>query len=71
MPDTEQMREEQLARLARRKGFDLQKNRCRDPKIPSFGGYLLIDVDSDLVAIGDSPFPYSATLDDVENYLAG
>jgi hypothetical protein len=70
MPDNKQIREGNLQRMAQRMGFSLQKNRCRDPKIPSFGGYLLIDLESDLVAVGDSPFPYSASLDDIEEYLA-
>ena len=71
MLDSDELREVQLHRLAKRKGLSLQKNRCKDSKMPSFGGYLLIDPSRDMVVIGDSPFPYCANLDEIENYLVG
>lgn len=71
MLDNHDLREDQLYRKARRKGLSLQKNRCKDPKVPSYGGYLLIDPTRDIVVVGDSPFPYCADLDEIENYLAG
>ncbi len=71
MLDDHDLREHQLSRMARRQGLCLHKNNCRDPKVPSFGGYLLIDPSKDMVVAGDSPFPYSADLDEIENFLGG
>lgn len=70
MLDTHDLRENQMYQRARSKGLSLRKNRCKDPKVPSFGGYLLIDPAQDMVVIGDSPYPYSADLDEIEHYLA-
>lgn len=69
MLDNDELREDRLQRMARHMGLSLQKNRCKDPKVPSFGGYLLIDPSRDMVVVGDSPFPYCANLDEIELFL--
>lgn len=71
MLDNDDLRENRLHQVARQMGLSLRKNRCKDPKVPSFGGYLLIDPSRDMVVVGDSPFPYCANLDEIEFYLTG
>jgi len=70
---TDRVRENRVRRAARRQGYKLAKSPVRDPRGLSFGQYGLIAIET-----GASIFPYNclgspctATLDDVELWLAG
>lgn len=55
--------------MAERQGLTLTKSRRRDSRAYDFGGYMLIDSHTSGLVLGGSPFAYSASLDDVEDYL--
>jgi hypothetical protein len=67
---SDKVRENRLRRVAERRGMILQKSRRRDPKAIDFGGYMLIDAETNGAILGSSPVAYSATLDEVEAWLA-
>lgn len=62
------VREDRLRRAAKRQGLRLEKSRLRDPRAIGFGGYMLVDNNTDAVVGGAS---YSLDLDAAENYLIG
>ncbi len=47
----------------------LSKSRRRDPKAIDYGGYMLIDATSNAAIMGSDSFAFSASLDDIENWL--
>lgn len=47
----------------------MQKSRRRDDRAVDFGGYMLIDAGSNSVIMGGDPYPYSATIEQVESWL--
>ena len=67
---TEKVREIRLCRKAVRRGWRLERSRCRGKGARVYGGYMLIDIDTNAVLLGGSPWPYSATLNEVEAYTA-
>ena len=42
----EKIREDRLRRRAQRRGYRLENSRCRDPDARDFGGYMLMDADT-------------------------
>ena len=62
-------RENRLRRIAARRGYRLTKSRLRDKGAPGYGGYMLIAAFGNLVMLGAAPHSFSATLDEVEEYL--
>jgi hypothetical protein len=69
MDQEDKVRENRLRRIAERRGFRLEKSRRRDPHAIDFGGYMLVDVRKNFAVLGADNFAYSASLEDVENYL--
>jgi hypothetical protein len=65
----EAVREDAARREAERDGYLLEKGTARDEKQREYDGYRLTRADSTTVVFGDEPFPYFATIDDVECYL--
>ena len=65
----EKIRENRLRRAAERQGLKLSRSRRRDPRALDYGGYMLLDATTNAVVVGGRPRPYSATLDDVEEWL--
>ncbi|OHV67896.1 hypothetical protein LCM4576_23550 [Mesorhizobium sp. LCM 4576] len=63
------VKENRLRRMAERQGLRLEKSKRRDPRAVDFGGYMLIDTQTNGVVCGSGAFPYSADLDEVERYL--
>lgn len=63
------MRENRLRRIAERRGYRLTKSRLRDKGTPGYGGYMLIAAFGNLVMLGADRYAFSATLDDIEDYL--
>jgi hypothetical protein len=63
------VRENRLRRVAERRGYRLLKSRRRDPEALDYGGYVLIDVQTNAVILGATPVGFSATLDNVEAYF--
>lgn len=66
---TVELKEGSLRRSLKRMGYRLKKNRTRDPRVPSFGGYMILDLCTNCVVMGASPFSFSLTLDDVESFI--
>ncbi len=63
----EKVRENRIRRMLKRQGFELRKSRRRDPLAYDFGGYLVVDLRNRIV-FGSDPMPFSATLDEVEEW---
>ena len=62
-------RESRLRRMADRQGLRLRKSRRRNPRAIDFGGYMLVDAGSNEIVWGGNPHPFSATLDEIEDFL--
>jgi hypothetical protein len=62
-------REQRVRRLAHQQGLRLEKSRIRTPQARGYGGYRLVDVPHNAVAYGGIPYPYCATLDEIERFL--
>ena len=71
MMTSEKVRENRLRRMAERQGMMLQKSRRRDPRAIDFGGYMLVDIQTNGVVLGSGAFPYQADLAEVEAHLTG
>jgi hypothetical protein len=69
VPSPSRNLETRLRLRARRKGLVIKKSRRRKPDSPGFGGYMLFDVDTNSVLVGNDGFAYSATLEEIERYL--
>ena len=61
--------ERRVRRLGRRYGVSLLK--CEKPfgKVLQHGGYMLRDDDTRKIVFGDSSYEFSATLEEVEDFL--
>lgn len=66
-----QMSENAVRRLAKRRGCTVRKSRARNPDAIEYGGFMLVDSETNGVILGGSPFAYSADLQDVSDYLTG
>jgi hypothetical protein len=62
--------ENRLRHTATRRGYRLTKSRLRDSRAIGFGGYMLVQVDINAAIVGGHPYAYSATLEDIEAFLA-
>jgi hypothetical protein len=65
----DKVRENRVRRKAERQGLTLARSRRRDPDARDFGGYMLIDAQTNAVAAGGDPHAYSLTLDEAEAWL--
>jgi hypothetical protein len=63
------VRENRLRRIAERRGFRMEKSRRRDKQAVDYGGYMLIDAQTNAAILGAGTFPYSATIEDLERYF--
>ena len=64
--------ENRLRLAAQREGLRLEKSRARDPHDLTFGGYMLVNIESNGIAYGVAGHTgrgYSLGLEDVEAYL--
>lgn len=66
---TDKIRENRLRRMAARQGASLQKSKRRDPHASDYGGYMLVDIETNSILAGGSPHPYFLDLDGVEVWL--
>lgn len=69
----QKVRENSLRRAAARQGLRLVKSRRRDPRAFDYGTYMVVDVETNVVMLGEPLFASSygsADLDDVEIYLS-
>ena len=60
-----------LRRVAKRRGLEVQRSRCRDPGAPDHGLYRVCDYATRQVVAGDGPRGYALDLADVARFLAG
>lgn len=67
---SDKVKENRVRRLAARQGLLLVKSRRRDPNAFDFGGYMLVDAETNGVVAGSSPGVFSLSLDDAEARLA-
>jgi len=65
----EKVLENRLRRTLNRRGYVLHKSRRRDAKAFDFGGYMIVDGNSDSVVAGSTPRAFSMSLQDVEAWL--
>jgi hypothetical protein len=63
-------REARLRRLARKSDLRLVRSRSRNPDLPQYGGYGLVDPFRNAWVYGSHPHAFSATLEDVEAWLS-
>ncbi|MFH5825013.1 hypothetical protein [Georgenia sp. AZ-5] len=69
-PVAEIVREQRVRRAAEHQRLRLSRSRRRDTRAVDYGKYTLTDVDTGAVVFGGpEPYMYSATLDEVEEYL--
>ncbi len=59
------MTEANARRAIRRLGYILRKSRCRTPEDPSFGGYVIIEPERNIIVAGFHSSAYGYDLDDV------
>ncbi|MFB0875342.1 MULTISPECIES: hypothetical protein [unclassified Sphingobium] len=67
--DSLKVRENRLREAAKRQRAFLKKSRTRDPRAIDYGGYMLVEGDSNSVLVGAEPYPFSADLDEIETWL--
>jgi hypothetical protein len=65
----EKVRENRIRLVAARQRLRLERSRRRDPRAADYGRYQLIDIDSNIVVLGGGQHTYSATLDEIGEYL--
>jgi hypothetical protein len=63
--------ENRLRRIAARRGYRLVKSRLRDVRAIGYGGYMVIEVWNNTVALGATPYAFSASLEDVAEFFEG
>lgn len=61
--------ERRVRRLGRRYGVSLMKCEKRFGKVLQHGGYMLRDDDTRKIVFGHKGYEYSATLDEIEDFL--
>lgn len=66
----EKVLENKLRRMALRQGLRLEKSRRRDPHAVDFGGFMLVDVETNALVAGGSPVAYSMSAQEVQAWLA-
>ena len=65
----EKTRENRLRRQLSRMGYQLKKNRRRDPRAIDYGGYMIVNTLTNTIDGGGyGGNPYSMNIDDVENF---
>jgi hypothetical protein len=55
--------------VALRRGMRMAKSGRKDPLALDYDGFMLTDVPTDLIKLGNEGYPFSAKIDDVERYL--
>jgi len=65
----EKIRENKLRRMATRQGYALTKSRRRDPRAYDYGGYMIVDPNTNSVVAGGSPLAFCLDIDQVEAWL--
>ena len=67
--ESDKIRENRLRRVAKRRGLRLLKSRLKDPKAVGFGGFMLIDVGTNVAVLGEQPYKFSCSLETIESFL--
>jgi hypothetical protein len=62
-------RENRARRVALRRGMRVSKSGLKDPQALGYGGFMLTDLKTGKVRLGNDGHPFSATVDDVERFL--
>ena len=60
--------ENRLRRMAARQSLTLMKSRTRDQRATTYGGYMIVDQENNVVA-GGHPSAYSLSIDGAERFL--
>jgi hypothetical protein len=64
----EDVREAQLRRMLHRTSS--YRRAAADLRALNYGGHMIANLVSDVIVFGDTPHPFSWSLDDVEKFLA-
>ena len=62
-------RENRLHRIALRRGLRIARSGLKDPKAPGYKGFMILDMATGAVKLGNDGHPFSASVDDVEKFL--
>lgn len=65
----EKAQESRLRRKLKSMGYRLMKNRSRDPQAAGYGGYMIVEDQSNAVMAGAHPYEYCFSLDDVKEFI--
>ena len=63
-----EQKENRFRKRLNRKGFRLEKSRRKNSQIDSYGGYRILDLETNCVVRGGGPSSFSLSLDEVELY---
>ena len=69
--ESDKVRENRLRRAAQRQGLQIAKSRRRDFRALDYGGYMIVDPNTNSVVAGATPNAYMMDLDQVEDFLRG
>lgn len=61
-------RENRLRKKLGKMGYGLKKSRLRDGRAVGYGGYMIIDRQTNAVVSGAAPYDYCLSLDDAETF---
>ena len=61
--------ERRIKRLLGRRNLDLLRAQKPDAKVLAHGGYKLRDAATGKIVFGETPYPFSKTLEEVEEYI--
>lgn len=63
--------ERRVRRIATRYGLNLLKPQKPDPQVLRHGGYMLRDEETAGIVFGDKEYRFSASIDEIEEFLLG
>jgi G:T-mismatch repair DNA endonuclease (very short patch repair protein) len=65
---TDKAREDRIRRALAHQGFRLAKSRIRNPKLPGYGGYMVINAATNYIEAGAAVNGFDMSLDEVEAF---
>jgi len=75
MDQKQKVLENRLRRMANRQGLQLMRSRARDPRDLTYGGYVLVDIETNGIVFGgelshpNADRGFGASLEDIEEFL--
>ena len=63
------VRENRIRRAAQRRGMRVSKSSRKDKKAPDYNRFMVTDLLTGKIELGNDPHPFSAKIEDVEAFL--